>query len=418
MRFPLVRAAGSKGAGYDSFYILGRVARNHVNSISLSIASKLPGTGTTIFTVMSKMAQDLGAINLSQGYPDFDGPPALRDAVARHIGQGHNQYAPLAGIPDLKNRIAAKVEELYRCTVDAEQQVVVTPGATEAIYCALTATILAGDEVIVFDPAYDTYEPGIRLNGGVARRLPLQAPDFRIDWQRVRDTINGRTRMIMLNSPHNPTATVLGLEDIAALREIISDTDILLLSDEVYEHILFDGREHLSLLRYPDLARRSFCVFSFGKTYHVTGWRIGYCVAPPALTREFLGIHQFINFSTNTPLQYALADFMRDDPRFPLELAEFYQRKRDLFVELLEPSPFRLLPSHGTFFQLADYSAVSDLGDQEFAAWLTREHGVAVIPISVFYEKPPDQRIIRFCFAKNDATLRDAARRLATVAAG
>jgi methionine aminotransferase len=364
---------------------------------------------------MSKMAQDCGAVNLSQGFPDFDGPQELLDAVTRHLGRGHNQYAPLAGIAELKEQIAAKVRNLYGCAADPERQVVVTPGATEAIYCALTAVIHPGDEVIVFDPAYDTYEPGIRLNGGVARRIPLQSPEFQIDWQRVRDTITDRTRMIMLNSPHNPTGAVFGSEDIEALRDIIDRHDILLLSDEVYEHIVFDGREHLSLLRYPDLAQRSFCVFSFGKTYHVTGWRIGYCVAPPSLTEAFLGIHQFINFSTNTPLQYALADFLRDHPEHHLELAGFYQRKRDLFRQLLAPSPFHLLSSAGTFFQLAEYSRVSDLPDREFAAWLTREHGVAVIPISVFYEEPPEQRIIRFCFAKNDATLRHAAERLAVI---
>ena len=361
---------------------------------------------------MSKMAQDCGAINLSQGFPDFDGPPQLRAAVTRHMGLGHNQYAPLAGVPELQWQIATKVGALYGCRIDPERQVVVTPGATEAIFCALTAIIHPGDEVIVFDPAYDTYEPGIRLNGGVAKRIPLQAPDFRIDWQRVRDSITPRTRAILLNSPHNPTGAVLEEDDIEALREITRRHDIYLVSDEVYEHIVFDGCKHLSLLRYPDLAQRAFCIFSFGKTYHVTGWRIGYCVAPPALAEAFLRIHQFINFSTNTPLQYALADFLQDHPRHHLELAAFYQRKRDLFAELLADTPFRLLPSSGTYFQLADYAAISDAPDREFSEWLTRKHGVAVIPVSVFYQRPPQQRIIRFCFAKNDQTLRDAAARL------
>ena len=286
---------------------------------------------------------------------------------------------------------------------------------TEAIYCALTAVVHPGDEAILFDPAYDTYAPGVLLNGGVARRIPLHAPDFRIDWQRVRDTLNERTRVILLNSPHNPTGSVLGPGDVEALREITRDNELLLLSDEVYEHIVFDGREHLSLLRYPDLAQRSFCIFSFGKTYHVTGWRIGYCVAPAHLADAFLRIHQFINFSTNTPLQYALADYLRDHPRHHCELAGFYQHKRDLFGGLLAESPFRLLPTRGSYFQLADYSAVSAAPDREFAAWLTRQHGVAVIPISVFYETPPEQRIIRFCFAKKDATLREAAQRLVEV---
>jgi len=383
----------------------------------LTYTGKLPGSGTTIFTVMSKLAQDCGAINLSQGYPDFDGPPQLLDAVTRHLELGHNQYAPLAGVPALLEQIATKVESLYGCRVDPLRQVVVTPGATEAIYCALTATIEAGDEVIVFDPAYDTYEPGIRLNGGVARRIPLSAPHFRIDWQRVRDAVTKRTRMILLNSPHNPSAAVLQADDIEALREVIRDTNIVLLSDEVYEHIVFDGLQHLSLLRYPDLARRSFCVFSFGKTYHVTGWRVGYCVAPPPLAEAFLRIHQYINFSTNTTLQHALADFMRERPEFAAGLADFYQRKRDLFKRLLNSSPFRLLRSGGTFFQLADYSEVSDLPDREFTQWLTHEHGVAAIPVSVFYESPPSQRIVRFCFAKNDATLQEAAERLLDVGA-
>ena len=361
------------------------------------------------------MAKDHGAINLSQGYPDFDGPGELREAVARQVAAGRNQYAPLAGVPELKEQIAATVRALYGCPVDADAQIVVTPGATEAIYCALTAAIRPGDEVIVFDPAYDTYVPGILLNGGVPRRIPLEAPDFRIDWDRVRATVTDRTRLIMLNSPHNPTGAVLAAEDLESLREVVAGSELLLLSDEVYQHIVFDGRAHLSLLRYPDLAKRAFCVFSFGKTYHVTGWRIGYCVAPPELTRAFLGIHQFINFSTTTPLQYALAEFMQERPEFALELGGFYQRKRDLFAGLLKSLPFRLLPCGGTYFQLADYASLSDAPDQEFAAWLTREHGVAVIPISVFYERPPEQRIVRFCFAKNDSTLREAAQRLATL---
>ena len=286
------------------------------------------------------------------------------------------------------------------------------------MYVALTAIVEPGDEVILFDPAYDTYEPGVRLNGGVARRIPMIAPDFRIDWQRVGEAVSGRTRAIVLNSPNNPTGAVLDETDIAALRALVQRHGLLLVSDEVYEHIVFDGREHLSLLRYPDLAERSFCAFSFGKTYHVTGWRIGYCVAPPALTEAFLRVHQFIAFATNAPLQWALADFMREAPQHHLELAAFYQRKRDLFREALAPSAFRLLPSHGTFFQLADYSAVSALPDREFAAWLTREHGVATIPVSVFYEQPPEQRVIRFCFAKQDETLRVAAERLGAIRAG
>jgi methionine aminotransferase len=374
--------------------------------------SKLAGTGTTIFTVMSKMAHDHGAINLSQGFPDFDGPQALRDRVSYHINHGHNQYAPVTGVPELREQIAAKVLDLYGCRIDPDTQVTVTPGATEAIYCAVTATIHPGDEVIVFDPAYDTYDPCVTLNGGVTRHIPLSYPDFRIDWQRVADTINERTRLIILNTPHNPSGAMWMVEDIQALRELIAGRDILLISDEVYEHISFDGREHLSLLRYSDLAERAFVISSFGKTYHVTGWRVGYCVAAPELMARFLRIHQFINFSTQTPMQYAIADFLRDCPQHHRELGAFYQQKRDLFDELLEPTGFRLKRSAGTYFQLADYSAISNMADTEFANYLTREHKVAVIPISVFYQQPPDQRVIRFCFAKDDDTLRGAAERL------
>ena len=374
--------------------------------------SKLAGTGTTIFTVMSKMAHDHGAINLSQGYPDFDGPQALRDRVSYHINHGHNQYAHVMGVPELREQIAAKVRDLYGCRIDPDTQVTVTPGATEAIYCAVTATVHPGDEVIVFDPAYDTYDPCVALNGGITRHIPLSYPDFKIDWQRVAETINERTRLIMLNTPHNPSGAMWTAEDIQALRELIAGRDILLISDEVYEHICFDGREHLSLLRYPDLAERAFVISSFGKTYHVTGWRVGYCVATAELMVRFLRIHQFINFSTQTPMQHAIADFLRDCPQHHRELGAFYQQKRDLFCELLKPAGFRLKPSSGTYFQLADYSAISDMADTDFANRMTTKHKVAVIPVSVFYQEPPEQRVIRFCFAKDDGTLREAAERL------
>jgi methionine aminotransferase len=377
--------------------------------------SKLPGAGTTIFTVMSKMAHEHGAINLSQGFPDFDGPQALRDRVSYHINHGHNQYAPLAGVPELREQIAAKVLDLYGCRIDADSQVTVTPGATEAIYCAVTATIHPGDEVIVFDPAYDTYDPCVALNGGIARHIPLSYPDFSIDWQRVGEAINERTRLIMLNTPHNPSGATWTGQDIETLRKMIAGRDILLISDEVYEHITFDGREHLSLLRYPDLAKRAFVISSFGKTYHATGWRVGYCIAAAELMERFQRIHQFINFSTQTPMQYAIADFLRDCPQHHRELGAFYQQKRDLFCQLLEPTGFNLKPSGGTYFQLADYSAISDMADTDFANWLTREHKVAVIPISVFYREPPDQRVIRFCFAKDDDTLHEAADRLSRI---
>jgi methionine aminotransferase len=379
---------------------------------SLIQASKFPGIGTTIFSVMSKMAQEYGAINLAQGFPDFDGPPPLRERVEWHMANGHNQYAPLAGVPELLEQIASRVFDLYGCVVDPVAQIAVTPGATEAIFCAVTACIHPGDEVIVFDPAYDTYDPCVTLNGGVTRHIPMDYPDFRINWQRVEEEINDRTRLIILNSPHNPTGSVWSEHDIDSLRRVIDGRNILLLADEVYEHITFDGRPHLSLLRYPEIAERAFCISSFGKTYNVTGWRIGYCVAPEKLMCEFLLIHQFINFSTNAPLQYAFADFLKDHPRHHESLADFYQKKRNLFNELLDNSRFNMIPTAGTFFQLADYSPISDEPDTEFAARLTREHKVAVIPVSVFYRQPPEQRIIRFCFAKNDGTLREAAERL------
>jgi methionine aminotransferase len=375
--------------------------------------SKLPNAGTTIFTVMSRMAQDHGAINLAQGFPDFDGPPLLRERVTWHLEHGHNQYAPLAGVPQLCEQIAAKVQALYNHGIDPAREITVTPGATEAIYCAVTAVVHPGDEVIMFDPAYDTYEPSVTLNGGTSRRIPTYYPDFVIDWDRVRAAINAKTRLIMLNTPHNPSGSTWTQHDIDMLRGLTADTDILLLSDEVYEHIVFDSKPHLSLLRYPDLAARTFAVYSFGKTYHATGWRIGYCIAPPVLMKEFLRIHQFINFSTNAPCSMRW--------RRPatvghhLELGAFYQRKRDLFCELLSSSRFLLRPSAGTFFQLADYRRISDEDDREFATRLVREFGVAVIPVSVFYAEPPNQRVIRFCFAKADDTLREAAQRLARV---
>jgi methionine aminotransferase len=373
------------------------------------LKNKLPGKGTTIFTVMSKMAQEHGAINLSQGFPDFDGPPALRERVAYHMGKGHNQYAPLNGVADLREQIAGKVLDLYDRKINPDTEVVVTPGATEAIFCAITAVVHPGDEVIVFDPAYDTYEPGVTLNGGVTKHIALHYPDFTIDWQQVRDSITDRTRLIILNTPHNPTGSIWSEQDIQELRATVANRNIFLISDEVYEHICFDGKQHQGLLRYPELADKTFVVSSFGKTYHVTGWRIGYCVAPSRLMKEFLRIHQFINFSTNTPMQYAIADFLRDHSQHHNELGSFYQQKRDLFCGLMSTSRFELIPSAGTYFQLADYSAISDEPDTAFTQRLCREHKIAAIPVSVFYKNQPDQKVVRFCFAKHDSTLREAA---------
>lgn len=373
---------------------------------------KLPGFGTTIFAVMSQLAAENGAINLAQGFPDFDGPQELRDLVSHHLNHGHNQYAPLAGVPELREQVARKVETLYRHDVDPQHDITVTPGATEAIFCALSAIVHPGDEVIILDPSYDSYAPGVLLNGGVPRRIPLRGTNFAVDWDRVADAVNPRTRALMINSPHNPTGSCFGEEDIEALRSVVRKHDLLLISDEVYEHIVFDGRSHLSLLRYPELAERAFVISSFGKTYHVTGWRIGYCIAPAELTQAFRRVHQFINFSTNAPLSFALADFMKRRPEFANELGDFYQRKRDLFCRLLEDSRFGLEPAVGTYFQTADYSRISEAPDTEFARELTISQGVAAIPISVFYEAPPKARVVRFCFAKEDDTLREAAARL------
>lgn len=377
------------------------------------LQSRLPQVGTTIFTTMSQLAQQYQAINLSQGFPDFDGPAALLAQVDVHIRQGANQYAPMTGEPALRQAIAAKVLRCYGRAVDATTDITVTSGATEALFAAISAVIRPGDEAIVFDPAYDSYEPAIVLNGGKAVHLPLLPPDFSIDWTQVAAAITPRTRLLVLNTPHNPTGQLLQPADIEALRQLVAGRDIFLLADEVYEHIVFDGQQHLSLNRYPDLAARSFIVSSFGKTYHVTGWKVGYCVAPPALSVELRKIHQFLTFTTATPLQLALADYMQADPQHDQQLGDFYAARRNLFNQQLANSRFRLQPSAGTYFQLADYSAVRDVPDIEFVQWLVENAGVAAIPLSVFYQQPPEHlRLVRFCFAKGEETLKAAAARL------
>ena len=376
----------------------------------MSLESKLPDVGTTIFTIMSKLAADEGAINLSQGYPDFDGPRELLERVSYYVTNGYNQYPPMAGIEALREAIAVKVLNLYGATVDPETEVTVTSGATEALFCAMHAVVRPGDEVIVFDPVYDSYEPGVTLAGGRCRHIPMAAPDFRIDWNRVDDSINAKTRLIMVNPPHNPTGSVWDASDIESLRAVVAGRDIYVVADEVYEHIIFDGREHVSLSRYADLFARSFVVSSFGKTYHTTGWKVGYCVAPAALSAEFRRVHQFVTFTTATPLQHGLADFLSRCPEHHENLGQFYQAKRDLFCRLLADSRFRLTPSAGTFFQLVDYSEISNEPDAAVARQWTTEHKVASIPVSVFYQEPPRQNYLRFCFAKDDATLERAAR--------
>ena len=374
--------------------------------------SKLPGVGTTIFTVMSKLAEDCGAINLSQGFPDFQPPDELLERVSHHLKAGRNQYPPMIGVASLREEIAAKLASLYGVHPDPDTEITVTSGGTEALFCAIHAIVRAGDEVIVFDPAYDSYDPAIRLAGGIPVHIPLLAPRFEPDWQRIRTNLGERTRLVIINTPHNPTGSVLTGRDLGRLADLIAPWETYVLSDEVYEHIVFDARRHASVLADEALAARSFAAFSFGKTYHATGWKVGYCVAPAALTTEFRRVHQFNTFTTTTPLQHALADYLARCPEHYLGLPDFYQEKRDLFLRLMERSRFRLTPSAGTYFQLADYSAVSNEPDVKFAKRLTMDHGVAVIPVSVFYDEPPSMRFIRFCFAKESATLVEAAERL------
>ena len=375
------------------------------------IQSKLPNVGTTIFTVMSKLAADLGAINLSQGFPDFDCDPALVDAVAKHMREGRNQYAPMQGVPPLRQAIAGKFAELYGASYDPDAEVTVTSGGTEAIFDAVAAVVRPGDEVIVFEPCYDSYVPAVEVNGGKPVVVSLRYPDYAVPWDEVRAAITPRTKMIALNSPHNPTATILSAADMQQLASIVDGTGLTIMSDEVYEHIIFDGARHESMARYDALRARSFIVGSFGKTYHVTGWKLGYVVAPAALTAEFRKVHQFVTFSSMTPTQYAIADFLSARRGYP-ELSAFYQRKRDLFLELIAGSRWKPLPSRGTYFQLLDYSAITDEQDMDFALRLTREHGVASIPTSAFLYRQSPPLALRFCFAKKDETLRTAAARL------
>ena len=373
--------------------------------------SKLPEVGTTIFTVMSALAAEEGALNLSQGFPDFDGPEELIGRVRHYLTSGFNQYPPMAGVPALREAIAVKVRDLYGLDVDPETEVTVTSGATEALFCAMAAVIHPGDEVIVFDPAYDSYEPGIRLQGGVARRLALRPPGYRVDWDLVESAVGPRTRLLIFNTPHNPTGTVWEREDLERLEALAGRHGFYVLADEVYEHIVFDGRRHQSVCRFPGLFERSFAVSSFGKTYHVTGWKIGYCVAPAALSTEFRKVHQYVTFTSNTPVQHGLADFLAGRPEHHLELGSFYQRKRDLFCSLLEGSGFRVTPSAGTYFQLLGYERLFNERDSDLATRLTRQAKVASIPVSIFYEDQDanDHKVLRFCFCKDDDTLRRGA---------
>jgi methionine aminotransferase len=375
--------------------------------------TKLPKVGTTIFTVMSQLAAEHGAVNLGQGFPDFAVPQRLVEELDRAMRDGHNQYAPMTGIPALRQAIAAKTGRVYGQHPDADTEVTVTSGATEAIFDAIHAVVRPGDEVIVLDPAYDCYEPAIDLAGARAVHVPLDPRSFAPDWQRVRDAIGPATRMLMINSPHNPSGAMLSADDIAAIAELLRDTGIVLLSDEVYEHIVFDGARHESVLSHPELRERAFVVSSFGKTYHCTGWKVGYCIAPPGLSAEFRKVHQYNVFCTFAPAQHAFAAMIDAEPAHYEQLGAFYQAKRDRFREQLLSTRLEPLPVPGGYFQLVDYSAVSDLDDAAFCRWLTTEHGVAAIPLSPFYETPPaGQRLARLCFAKNEATLDAAIERL------
>ena len=374
--------------------------------------SKLPALGTTIFTQMSALAQQHNAINLSQGFPDFDGPAYLQARLAHHVSQGANQYAPMTGALALREAIAAKTTELYGYTPDVSSDITVTAGATEALYAAITALVRPGDEVICFDPSYDSYAPAVELSGGVLKRIALQPPTFRVDWTAFRALLSEKTRLVILNTPHNPSATVWRKSDYDQLWQAIADQEIYVLSDEVYEHICFAAEGHASVLAHAALRERAVAVSSFGKTFHMTGWKVGYCVAPAAISAELRKVHQYLTFSVNTPAQLALADMLRAQPEHYRELPDFYRARRDRLVGKLANSRFEVLPCEGTYFLLVDYSAISDLDDVSFCQWLTKEVGVAAIPLSVFCADPFPHKLIRLCFAKQEATLDTAAERL------
>jgi len=375
------------------------------------VISKLPQTGTTIFTTMSALANEVGAINLSQGFPDFDTAPELIKLVNTAMKKGHNQYAPMAGVVALREQIAKKTEKLYGAVYNPDTEITITAGGTQAIFTAITAMIHPNDEVIIFEPAFDCYGPAIKLMGGIVKSLELEPPDYRISWNMVKRLINHKTKMIILNSPHNPTATILHKEDIDELSALVKTQDIWILSDEVYEHLIYDGETHHSMARYPELQQRSFIVASFGKPFHATGWKVGYCMAPAFLMSEFRKVHQFLVFSVNTPIQYAIAEYLKNENSY-LALPEFFQQKRDHFRKGLEQSKFKLLPCYGSYFQSVTYKNITDEKDSDFALRLTREFGVASIPVSGFYSKGTDHHVLRFCFAKRQETLDKAVDRL------
>lgn len=380
----------------------------------MNLQSKLPDVGTTIFTVMSVLAAEYKAVNLGQGFPDYEMPEELTELVNKAMRQGFNQYVHMNGYIPLREAIAEKVKQLYNAEIDPETQITVTPGGTYAIYTAITSVLQPGDEVIVFEPGYDSYIPNVVINGGIPVLIDLKFPDYRIDWKEVKQKITARTRMIILNSPHNPTGAVLRKEDLVELQSIVRNTDICIVSDEVYEHLIFDNISHESILKYPELMERSFVCFSFGKVYHCTGWKLGYCISSLQLMHEFRKVHQFNCFSCHTPSQVALSTYIRKSESYEV-LPAFMQQKRDVFQQYMKATRFTPLPSYGSYFQLYQYNRISDEGDKEFAKRITREFGVASIPVSVFYNKGTDHKVIRFCFAKKETTLAAAAERLAKV---
>lgn len=379
--------------------------------VAMQIKSKLPNVGTTIFTVMSALATEHKAVNLGQGFPDYPMSEELTAKVAEAMNNGHNQYAPMPGLIGLRESIAEKVEFLYKTKVNPDTEITITPGGTYAIYSSLTTILQPGDEVILFEPAYDSYIPNIEINGAKAVPLPLTYPDYKIDWELVRSSITPKTKAVLINSPHNPTGSVLDKNDIAELKSVVAGTNIFIVSDEVYEHLIYDELPHESMLKYPELFERSFVNFSFGKTYHCTGWKLGYCIAPAAFTKEFRKVHQFNCFSCFTPAQVALADYLKNKDAY-LSLPRFMQQKRDYFIELMKQTKFDLLPTSGSYFVCASYGRISDEADKDLAIRLTKEAGVATIPLSAFYHNQKDDKVVRFCFSKQNKTLQQAVERL------
>lgn len=378
------------------------------------VSSRLPHAGTSIFAVMSGLANEVGAINLSQGFPDFPISGELIELVNKYMHKGFNQYAPMPGVPALREAIAAKAFDTYGITYDPQTEITVTAGATEAIFCVITAMIHPGDEAIIIEPAYDSYAPAVELSGGIVRYSSLQVPSYSVNWPEVESLVNNRTRLIMINTPHNPTGSILSAHDLKELDRITRNTNIVVMSDEVYEHLIFDGHRHESVCYYPELASRSFVIGSFGKTFHTTGWKTGFILAPAVLMAEVRKVHQFVVFASNTPVQHAVAEFLNKKENF-MQLPAFYQQKRDLFAGLVKDSRFKIIPSFGTYFQLLDYSAISDEKELDFATRITREYGVASVPVSPFYHDKQDNHVLRFCFAKTEETLVKAAEILCTI---